>query len=379
MAWHRIDYDGLWSSDKLSHCSDEAQADYLWVYGIADAHGCFELTNMRSILGKVAPNRKDFSVERLERDFGEYRTKGLCFTWSEGLKRYGYWTGCEKRLPSRSTRERYPRSTPEPPKAQLDEYVCSFGGTVPQPTEPLAEGEPLAQPQRVSQSCEANLEASRDCIAIESRPYRDNGNGTVTEREQTHTSLRPAAAVCAPSPQPTEQRFEGEQPAQPQPGGQQREAAPAVVPQPVEPTKESQEGKPEQLPLGQSCEEKPRARVLFEIYEQERGPLPAVREMTPERLSKCRKRLLSHAKSQERFLADFRAAVRKASQIAWRQWRPSFDWFIGNDTNIAKVLEGNYDRWGDGATPSAPIRIGGRQNAEQRTRNNLAAAGFSVH
>jgi hypothetical protein len=34
MAWHRIDYDGLWSSDKLSRCSVEAQADYEWVYGI---------------------------------------------------------------------------------------------------------------------------------------------------------------------------------------------------------------------------------------------------------------------------------------------------------------------------------------------------------
>jgi hypothetical protein len=47
MAWHKIDYDGLWSSDKLSRCSDEAQADYAWCYGIADAWGCFELSNMR--------------------------------------------------------------------------------------------------------------------------------------------------------------------------------------------------------------------------------------------------------------------------------------------------------------------------------------------
>lgn len=313
MAWHRIDYDGIWSSSKLSQCSDEAQGDYVWIWGIADAHGCFELTNMRSILGRVGPNRTDLSVERLERHFEEYRNSGLCFTWSEGGKRYGYWVGCEKRLPPISTRNRYTRNTPEPPKEQLDRYVRSFGG--PQPAELQPEGEQPAQPQLESQRREASL----DVVATESRPYRDNSNGTVTEteRQQTHTSSRPSAEVRAPGP----------------------------VPQPIEPTKESQEGQPEQLELGQSREEKPRARVLLEIYEQERGPLPAVKAETPERLSKCHKRLLSHAKSQEQFLADFRAAVRRASQITWPQWQPSFDWFVESDTNYLKVLEGNYDRW----------------------------------
>lgn len=99
VAWHKIDYDGLWSSDKLSRCGDEAQADYSWVYGIADAWGCFELSNLRVVLGRVAPIRKKLSLDRLQQDFNEYRTNGLCFIWEVAGKRYGYWTGCEVSCP----------------------------------------------------------------------------------------------------------------------------------------------------------------------------------------------------------------------------------------------------------------------------------------
>jgi hypothetical protein len=313
--WHRIDYDALWASDKLARCSDEAQADYAWIYGIADAWGCFELTNLRVVYGRVAAIRTNLPLERLEQDFSEYHTHGLCFTWREAGKRYGFWTGCESRLPPMSVRNRYTRSTPEPPKEQFDRYVCSFGGSVPQPVELHPQGERSAQPQSVSQPREVSL----DMVATGSRLHRDNSNETETGTEQEHTHS-------------------------------------ALDPQPLEPTKESQ-GKPEQLELGQSREEKPRARVLLEIYEQERGPLPAVRDETPERLSKCRRRLLSHGKSQEQFLADFRAAVRKASQIPWPQWRPGFDWFIENDTHYLKVLEGVYDNWGNNPTRSGTAHL----------------------
>ena len=39
MAWHKIDYDGLWSSEKLNRCSDGAEADDSWVCGTADGSG----------------------------------------------------------------------------------------------------------------------------------------------------------------------------------------------------------------------------------------------------------------------------------------------------------------------------------------------------
>jgi hypothetical protein len=299
MAWHKIDYDGLWSSDKLNRCSDEAQVDYTWIYGIADAWGCFELTNLRVVLGTVAPIRKKLTIERLEQDFVEYQANGLCFVWVEGGKKYSYWTGCEGRLPPLSTRNRYARTTPAPPKEQLECYVQSF-------TSPLT--------KTAAEVCEPSLEA----VAMDSRLDRDNGSVTVTEteREQTQTPARPSADVCVPAP-----------------------------PQPVEPTNESQAREPEQLTLGQLREKKSVSKLLLEIYEQERGPLPAVKVESPERLSKARSLLLSHVHDQEKFLADFRAAVRKASQLAWpTSWRPAFDWFVDNGTNYAKVLEGNYDK-----------------------------------
>ncbi len=152
----------------------------------------------------------------------------------------------------------------------------------------------------------------------------------------------------------------------------------ARISQPVEPTKESQAREPEQLELGQLSEKKPASKLLLEIYEQERGPLPAVKVESRERLSKARTLLLSRIHDQEKFLADFRAAVQKASQIAWPTWRPTFDWFVANGTNYAKVLEGNYDKWtsGNGGTNGAGGQtIGGRKPTRgENFRTTLNAA-----
>jgi hypothetical protein len=292
MAWHRIDYDALWASDKIALCSDDAQADYAWIYGIADVWGCFELSNLRVIHGRVAPIRTGLSFERLERSFKEYHLNGLCFIWQAAGKKYGFWTGSEKRLPSESTRQRYPRSTPAPPTDELEQYLRPFGKASPRPV----------------------AELSRDSVATESRLTRDNSNGTekVTEREPKHTlhtaPSRPPAEECGPDPQPDQFQVENDR--------------------------------------GENGQGKPYPRMLLEIYEQERGPLPSVKDETDKRLTKCRRSLLSHSRDQEKFLANFRASVRKASQLTWPGWRPSFDWFVDNDTNYMKVLEGNYDDWG---------------------------------
>ncbi len=32
-----IDFDAMWASDKLAACADWAQAEYAWLYGLADA------------------------------------------------------------------------------------------------------------------------------------------------------------------------------------------------------------------------------------------------------------------------------------------------------------------------------------------------------
>jgi len=123
-----IDFDAMWGSDKLAACADWAQAEYAWLYGLADASGCFELTNLRVIWGRVAAIRGNLSIERLEQVFGEFQDKGLLFVWEHEGKRYGHWTGSDVpgRLPAPSWRVRLERFAPPVPKQLLAEYMAKF-------------------------------------------------------------------------------------------------------------------------------------------------------------------------------------------------------------------------------------------------------------
>src|SRR5262249_5992512 len=129
-----IDFEALWSSDKIARCAEWAQAEYAWVYGLADAYGCFELTNIRVIWGKVAAIRKNLCPEDFARIVEEFHQKGLLFIWEEGGKRYGFWTNSDKpgRLPPASLRARYARTTPEVPTDQLQKYMerAAQGGII---------------------------------------------------------------------------------------------------------------------------------------------------------------------------------------------------------------------------------------------------------
>jgi hypothetical protein len=102
---------------------------------------------------------------------------------------------------------------------------------------------------------------------------------------------------------------------------------------------------------------------LAEIWEAERGSLPELRAMTPERVVRCRARLRNAARGEaiaendsgvKQFLGNFREAVRRAAATPFlcgsgpAGWRANFDWMIANDTNYLKVLEGRYDS-GDGS------------------------------
>jgi len=123
-----IDFDAMWGSDKLASCAEWAQAEYAWLYGLADASGCFELTNLRVIWGRVAAIRRNLSLERLEQIFLEFQDKGLLFAWEENGKRYGHWTGSDVpgRLPAPSWRVRLERLAPPVPKQQLAEFMARF-------------------------------------------------------------------------------------------------------------------------------------------------------------------------------------------------------------------------------------------------------------
>src|SRR5258706_814567 len=123
-----IDFDAMWGSDKLASCAEWAQAEYAWLYGLADASGCFELTNLRVIWGRVAAIRRNLSLERLEQIFHEFHDKGLLFVWEENGKRYGHWTGSDVpgRLPAPSWRIRLERLAPPVPKQQYSEFMSRF-------------------------------------------------------------------------------------------------------------------------------------------------------------------------------------------------------------------------------------------------------------
>ena len=123
-----IDFDAMWGSDKLAACAAWAQAEYAWLYGLADASGCFELTNLRVIWGRVAAVRGTLTIERLEQVFAEFQDKGLLFVWEHEGKRYAHWTGSDVpgRLPPPSWRMRLERFAPPAPKQQLAQYMSRF-------------------------------------------------------------------------------------------------------------------------------------------------------------------------------------------------------------------------------------------------------------
>jgi hypothetical protein len=101
------------------------------------------------------------------------------------------------------------------------------------------------------------------------------------------------------------------------------------------------------------------AEVLLEIYERERGELPAAGVLTAERRRKCARWLAGGFTPEE-----FRAAVRSAAATPFlagegnRGWQATFDWLIANRTNARKVLEGEY-----APHPSRLPRISGQVGA----------------
>ena len=123
-----LDFDAMWGSDKLAACAEWAQAEYAWLYGLADASGCFELTNLRVIWGRVAAIRRNLTIERLEQVFNEFQDKGLLFVWEENGKRYAHWSGSDVpgRLPPPSWRMRLERLAPPLPKQQFAEFMSKF-------------------------------------------------------------------------------------------------------------------------------------------------------------------------------------------------------------------------------------------------------------
>jgi hypothetical protein len=114
--------------------------------------------------------------------------------------------------------------------------------------------------------------------------------------------------------------------------------------------------------------------VLFDIFEAKNQKLPQIKARSAERNAKCRSRINQAVRSGclDRYLKDFEAAVVKAQLTPFlygendRGWRADIDWFIANQTNPYKVLEGKYD--GNGH----------RRSEQQRQRDTVGTAEESM-
>lgn len=364
-----IDFDALWGSDKLASCAEWAQSEYAWLYGLADASGSFELTNLRVIWGRVAAIRKNLSLERLREIFDEFVARGLLFTWEENGKRYGHWTGSDipGRLPARSWRVRLQKLAPAVPAEALAAYSARFGGS--------KEGIVLR--------AGANAESFEDRGEVE----RGDAEGRVLKHDledaqaqdwdlDSEGDLDLEKQVCL-APQQAQNRRPSGTPLQEfdttstaaKTGGRTREirAASIGVRENMAPAAADRPG---EISAAESAAKRA-AQELLEIYESERGDLPAAGVLTAERRRRCVRWLAGGFTPEE-----FRAAVRCAAATPFlagdgnRGWRASFDWLIANRTNARKVLEGEYAPQSSGPTASTRAR-GAKSRAERHVPADL--------
>lgn len=290
-----IDFDALWASDKLAACAEWAQAEYAWLYGLADASGSFEFTNLRVIWGRVAAIRKNLTLERLREIFDEFIARGLLFTWEENGKRYGHWTGSDipGRLPRASWRARLEKLAPPVPREALAAYSARFGGS----KEAIVLGAGGATRAGFSEAAANQPDACLD----------DSSASLTHEREEAHAQDWDLSLN-------SDENLETD--------SEKGVVAPTAT---------------QSISAGMTPEE------MLAIYSEERAELPSAGAMTPERRRRCLRWLASGITA-----AEFRAAVRAAAATPFlagtgdRGWRASFDWLIANPGNVGKVLAGEY-------------------------------------
>ena len=319
-----IDFDAMWASDKIASCADWAQVEYAWLYGLADASGCFELTNVRVIWGRVSAIRKKLTLERLEQVLGEFVARGLLFTWEENGKRYGHWTGSDVpgRLPAPSWRARLERLAPPVPTAQLAAYTARYGSR---------RGSPAAVPATVpATEHPAELLAELSVQRGPSAPTCAGQTDFHAAPELTaalNTELQLKLGLELPQAQDVDLglNLNGKQ----EKSTKHTEAYVAYTDALEKQTARKRSGLPEQL---------------LEIYEAGRGALPACR--TPDGGGAPAMR---SAASRGIYGGRLCAGGRRAAQTPFlagggeRGWGANFDWLIANDTNARRVLEGCYD------------------------------------
>lgn len=340
-----IDFDAMWASDKIASCADWAQAEYAWLYGLADASGCFELTNVRVIWGRVSAVRKSLTLERLEEVLDEFVARGLLFTWEENGKRYGHWTGSDVpgRLPAPSWRARLERLAPPIPAAQLAAYTGRYGSRRASPASAAAPAVAMAAPVQSADFPQAVVPASPFAFSSTcAHPVGLHITSEFAAAPVVDSQLK--LGLESPQAQDLDVNLNLNLDRNQKKSTKHTEAcASASANSPENERARKGTGSPEQL---------------LSIYEAERGPLPAAERLTAERRRQCTRRLAAGFTP-----GDFAVAVRRAAQTPFlagageRGWRANFDWLIANDTNARRVLEGCYDSNIAAATAGAAVAI----------------------
>jgi hypothetical protein len=396
-----IDFDAMWASDKLAACAEWAQAEYAWLYGLADCAGSFEMTNLRVIWGRVAAIRRSFSMERLEQVLDEFQEQGLLFVWNESGKRYGHWTGSDVpgRLPPPSWRIRLERLAPAVPQELFDKYVSAHSVGVKNKSrcESLSDGTSAACGREMPKAKLGQVEM-HDPTEFEASVARVEPVGLWRDERSANCSSAKNISTCPPrrtkaSRKPNEREWSRPEPLKAcleepqaqglgldQGGNRERQIHTHVCQEEksvCEPHANSieQRQKPFEENAKANSEDKSKAKSfenveneakvsdstlqatvspesLLEIWQQARGELAEVRALSPERAARCAERI-SHARSKGKdigqFLSDFREAVARSAATPFlcgagpAGWRANFDWLITNDTNYLKVIEGRYD------------------------------------
>jgi hypothetical protein len=113
------------------------------------------------------------------------------------------------------------------------------------------------------------------------------------------------------------------------------------------------------------------AEELARFWNQQRGCLPEIKTFTNTR----REKLATRLRENPNFLFNLKAALAKANASSFIQlgsWKPSIDWFLKNDGNLVKVLEGQYDDQGGQRGTIGATRNNGRGTNGKSTRTASA-------
>lgn len=276
---NRILKDSIWDSSTLAGLPDFIEDQFPRWLLLADDWGCF-CADAETVKGKVYPKRPKVTAKTVEEIRLAFYQAGLLFCWQEGERVWGFWTNFGSHNYLTSVDDEGTR--------------LKLRRRTPEP------------PRELLTEYMSRYGTPKDEKGPRAAPWDIAGqDGTLRNK-----TANPDPDLD-PDPDPNS-NLQGK--------GVVVEAPPVVTP-----------------------------GELIEIWENNRGEMTPCISLTEKRKTKCRTRIAERQKEPESFRLDFLASVRKASAIPFfagagdRGWKGNFDWFIENDTNYLKILEGKYD------------------------------------